>query len=64
MYLSIITAPSNVDGRGGQLEIAGVVVGNWGANMEGGHRGRRAGRARGNNFMAPPPIVASVGPNR
>ena len=33
-----------MDNRGGQLQIAGVVVGNWGANTQGGASARR-GRA-------------------
>ncbi|WAR26221.1 F120A-like protein [Mya arenaria] len=35
-----ILGRSPVDGRGGQLEIAGVVVGSWGPNLSGSSRGR------------------------
>ena len=47
-----------MDGRGGQLQIAGVVVGNWGANTHGG--GNRGGR----KSNIGPPQVTSVGPRR
>ncbi|XP_050414572.1 constitutive coactivator of PPAR-gamma-like protein 1 [Patella vulgata] len=43
---------SPVDARGGQLEIAGVVVGSWGANVSGQRRGRSGG---------PSPQIMSVG---
>ena len=49
---------SPVDSRGGQLQIAGVVVGNWGANTHGG--GNRWGR----QSHIGPPQVTSVGPRR
>ena len=49
-----------VDTRGGQLQIAGVVVGNWGPNMQ-SSSGRPGGRG---THVAPPPQVTSVGPKR
>ncbi len=51
---------SPVDSRGGQLQIAGVVVGNWGANTHGGG-GHRGGGRQSN---VGPPQVTSVGPRR
>lgn len=33
------TGQSPIDARGGQLEIAGVVVGSWGANIPGSRGG-------------------------
>lgn len=48
-----ILGRSPVDGRGGQLEIAGVVVGSWGPNLSASSRGR------GGNQMQP--RVMSVG---
>ena len=42
-----------MDARGGQLEIAGVVVGSWASNMSSG------GRGRGGNQISP--RVMSVG---
>lgn len=48
-----ILGRSPVDGRGGQLEIAGVVVGSWGPNLSAG------GRGRANNSLSP--RVMSVG---
>ena len=56
LILSIGHSP--MDGRGGQLQIAGVVVGNWGANTHGG--GNRGGR----QSNIGPPQVTSVGPRR
>ena len=53
-----------VDSRGGQLQIAGVVVGNWGPNIQAQHqkqRGRGGGGGRGDSL---PPQVTSVGPRR
>ncbi|XP_050031975.1 constitutive coactivator of PPAR-gamma-like protein 1 homolog [Dermacentor andersoni] len=48
--------------RGGQLEIAGVVVGSWGANYGQGPRGASAGPHRGGARGPPlPPQVTSVG---
>ncbi|XP_077496761.1 constitutive coactivator of PPAR-gamma-like protein 1 homolog isoform X2 [Amblyomma americanum] len=48
--------------RGGQLEIAGVVVGSWGANYGQGPRGPSAGPHRGGARGPPlPPQVTSVG---
>lgn len=48
--------------RGGQLEIAGVVVGSWGANYGQGPRGPSAGPHRGGARDPPlPPQVTSVG---
>lgn len=48
--------------RGGQLEIAGVVVGSWGANYGQGPRGTPAGPHRGGARGPPlPPQVTSVG---
>ena len=49
---------SPVDARGGQLQIAGVVVGQWGANTQsrGGGRGLQMNPQRAN------PRVMSVGP--
>ena len=52
-----------MDSRGGQLQIAGVVVGNWGPNVQAhqtrpGHRG-----GSGSNNVAPPHVTA-VGPRR
>ena len=46
--------------RGGQLEIAGVVVGQWGPNYPGGG----GGRGRGNMYMEPqvPVNVDSLSP--
>ena len=49
---------SPVDGRGGQLEIAGVVVGSWGPNMSSGGRG-----GRGGNPMHPR-VMSVGGPRR
>ncbi|CAG0899993.1 unnamed protein product [Darwinula stevensoni] len=43
--------------RGGQLEIAGVVVGQWGPNYPGGG----GGRGRGNMYMEPQVPVMAVG---
>jgi hypothetical protein len=51
---------SPVDGRGGQLQIAGVVVGSWGGNSQGrGNNPNRPGRGASNSA---PPHVMSVGP--
>lgn len=50
---------SPIDARGGQLEIAGVVVGSWGANIPGGHN--RGGNG-GMGSMSP--RVMSVGGQR
>lgn len=50
--------------RGGQLEIAGVVVGSWGANYGQGPRGASGGPgSRGSGGRGPPlpPQVTSVG---
>uniref|UniRef100_A0A0L8FUX1 Uncharacterized protein n=1 Tax=Octopus bimaculoides TaxID=37653 RepID=A0A0L8FUX1_OCTBM len=47
-----ILGRSPVDARGGQLEIAGVVVGSWGPNLHGAARGRASNMA---------PQVMSVG---
>ena len=59
MWFSVVfSGHSPVDGRGGQLQIAGVVVGNWGANTHGG--GNRGGR----QSNIGPPQVTSVGPRR
>ena len=52
---------SPVDSRGGQLQIAGVVVGNWGANTQ-SHGNQRGNRVSGPNNQ--PPQVMSVGPRR
>lgn len=49
-----------VDARGGQLEIAGVVVGSWGANTTAQQR-HYGGR---NQHGSPPPCIMSVGPHR
>lgn len=51
-----ILGQSPIDARGGQLEIAGVVVGSWGANIPGG-RG-------GSNMGGMSPRVMSVGGGR
>ena len=61
-----------VDARGGQLQIAGVVISNWGPNMHaqqqkrggGGGGGGAAGGCGGGRGDAPPPQVTSVGPRR
>ena len=56
----LFTGNSSMDARGGQLQIAGIVVGNWGgANTQGNHR--PGGRG---THVAPPPHVMSVGPRR
>lgn len=48
-----------VDGRGGQLQIAGVVVGQWGANTQAQQRPMGRG-----THMSQGPQVTSVGPKR
>ena len=58
----LLLGHSPVDGRGGQLEIAGVVVGSWGANTH-SHSGQRGSRRGGQGDMVPP-HVTSVGPRR
>ena len=58
-YHLFITGQSPIDARGGQLEIAGVVVGSWGANIPGGHN--RGGNG-GMGSMSP--RVMSVGGQR
>ncbi|XP_045164687.2 constitutive coactivator of PPAR-gamma-like protein 1 homolog isoform X2 [Mercenaria mercenaria] len=52
-----ILGRSPVDGRGGQLEIAGVVVGSWGPNLSASSRGR------GGNQMQPR-VMSVGGPRR
>ena len=47
-----VVGRSPVDARGGQLEIAGVVVGSWGPNIPSSGRGRNSGLS---------PRVMSVG---
>ena len=59
-YMSLGHGAGQVDSRGGQLQIAGVVVGNWGPNIQAQHQKQR-GRGRGD---PPPPQVTSVGPRR
>lgn len=51
MCLTIPKGRSPIEAQGGQLEIAGVVVGQWGPNMSGR-------RGRGGQI---PPQVMSVG---
>lgn len=41
-----------MDARGGQLEIAGVVVGSWGPNLPGGNRGGRSGNQLSPHVMS------------
>ncbi|XP_052283833.1 constitutive coactivator of PPAR-gamma-like protein 1 isoform X2 [Dreissena polymorpha] len=53
-----ILGRSPVDGRGGQLEIAGVVVGSWGPNLSAASRG-----SRGNNSIQPR-VMSVGGPRR
>lgn len=48
----VVLGRSPVDARGGQLEIAGVVVGSWGPNIPTSGRGRNSGLS---------PRVMSVG---
>ena len=57
LYFAVIcvVGKSPVDSRGGQLQIAGVVVGQWGANTAGRPGGRGTHVA---------PQVYSVGPGR
>jgi len=52
---------SPVDSRGGQLQIAGVVVGSWGGNTQ--SHNQRAGRMAGGPNSQPPQVM-SVGPRR
>lgn len=50
-----------IDSRGGQLQIAGVVVGSWGANTH-VQQQTGGGRGRGTHVAPPlPPQVLSVG---
>ena len=49
-----------MDARGGQLEIAGVVVGSWASNMSSGGRGGRGG----NNNQISPRVMSVGGPRR
>lgn len=51
------TGRSPVDGRGGQLEIAGMVVGRWGPNLS------ASGSGRGGNSMQPR-VMSVGGPRR
>lgn len=51
-FFFLFKGRSPVDARGGQLEIAGVVVGSWGPNLHGAARGRASNMA---------PQVMSVG---
>lgn len=51
-----ILGRSPVDARGGQLEIAGVVVGSWASNMSGG------GRPRGGGNQISPRVMSVGGP--
>lgn len=66
VYLSNVgmcfTGRSPVDTRGGQLEIAGVVVGSWGPNLSGGHGNGGNGGGRGGRGMGP--RVMAVGNQR
>ncbi|KAL5013370.1 hypothetical protein ScPMuIL_007640 [Solemya velum] len=48
---------SPIDARGGQLEIAGVVVGSWGPNLSGDRDGH------GNNHLSPH-VMSVGGPRR
>ncbi len=54
-----------MDTRGGQLQVAGVVVGSWGANTQ-SHRAppsRPSNRGRPNGGLSSaPPHIMSVGP--
>ena len=70
-FVSCIFSGSGVDSRGGQLQIAGVVVGNWGPNTNQqqqqntrGPQSYGAGRSNSNNNMQAPPHVMNVGPRR
>lgn len=58
--VSFLLGMTPVDTRGGQLQIAGVVVGSWGANTKAQqrHYGSR------NQHESPPPCIMSVGPYR
>ena len=47
-----------MDGRGGQLEIAGMVVGRWGPNLSASGGGGGGGGKGGNSIQ---PRVMSVG---
>jgi len=47
--------------QGGQLQIAGVVVGSWGPNRQ---QNVRPGGSPMRPPLLPPPRIASVGPRR
>ena len=55
----MLTGRSPVDSRGGQLQIAGVVVGSWGANTQAQNT-----RPGGRGTHVAPPHVTSVGPRK
>lgn len=55
--MPLFSGRSPVDGRGGQLEIAGMVVGRWGPNLS------ASGGGKGGNSMQPR-VMSVGGPRR